>query len=49
MVIVGIGVIHDLRGNIPCQYLIEGLTIYGELILVTHKHMVLLGSPLYTK
>ena len=32
MVIVGTGFIHSLRVNISCQYLIGGLSIYGELI-----------------
>ena len=48
MIVVGTGDIHDLRGNIPCQYLIGGLTTYGELIWVTHKHMIWLGPLLYT-
>ena len=47
MVIVGTGFIHDLRGNIPCQYLIGGLTTYGELIWVTPKQMIWLGSTFY--
>ena len=49
MVIVGTGFIHSLRLNISCQYLIGGLSIYGELIWVTHKHMIWLGSLLYTQ
>ena len=40
MIVVEPGDIHDLRGNIPCQYLIGRLTTYGELIWVTHKHMI---------
>ena len=49
MIIFDTGFIHDRRRNIPCQYLIGGLTTYGELIWVTHKNMIFLGSLLYTQ
>ena len=40
MIVVGTGDIHDISGNIPCHYLIGGLTTYDELIWVTHKQMI---------
>ena len=46
MVIVGEEVIQVLRLDNPDQYLIGGLTTYGEYILVSHKHMIWLVSLL---